>query len=399
MRLPFFIISLSLTSLAFAESKFPMGDGLEKWGLLIKVPESELSLRLGGRLQSLATIKTDEDASGNTETSQDFYARRVRFQFEAELPKDITFTMDVRNDNANKNDGGEQKFNVGDAYAQIPLSKTQDSSHALRLYRAKVDVSRTQTVSSSEITFINRPFVADEAAQFVNHNRRAMNVQLLGHFHKKISYQLALGDGVYGEEFSDALGNAVAGIERQNYMIGGKLRFHPFEGWEGLKLTETYFGEGKHFTVGAGFFNTSNIEVEFTEGGLTRTISRNLTNVEISSHYEGWFLTGEYFHFDGVVENHEAPSLNVGKSEGWYVQGEKVFPSFHYIAPFVRYEKWDRFLTSGDYLSTDQLYGVNWYLNGNRFKVNVAYEHTKNGDDTGLANESDAYHIGTAWHF
>lgn len=393
------LISVLLVSAANAQTKFPMGNGVDKWGLPIKIPESDLALRLGGRFQSLATISTNEDQNGDKTTKQDFFARRVRFQFEAILPNKIIYYMDVRNDNANKNDGGEQKFNVGDAYAQIPLSDSGNSAHALRLYRAKVDVARTETVSSSEILFVNRPFIADEAANFVSHNRRATNAQLIGHFFKKMTYQVVIGDGVFSEAFNDAQGNEVNAIERQNFMVGGKLRFSPFEGWADLKPTETYFGEGKHFSFGAGFFNTSNINIEATDGGLTETISRNLTNFEISAHYKDWFITSEYFIFDGVVENHEAANLNVGKSEGYYVQGEKVFPDFHFLAPFARYEKWDRFLSGGDYLTTDKLYGVNWYLNGNRFKLSLAYEHTDNGDDTGRPKESEAYHLASSWHF
>jgi hypothetical protein len=397
MKLSFLLLTLLFATQAYSQTKFPMGDGMEKWGLPIVIPESEIALRLGGRYQSLASITTTEDEDGNSFTKQDFFSRRVRFQFEAVLPNKILFNMDIRNDNANRGDAGEQKFNIGDAYVQIPLSTSNDSVHALRLYRAKVDVSRTQTVSSSELIFVNRPFVADEAAQFVNHNRRATNVQVVGQVSKKLTYQLALGDGVQSDAFNDAQGNSLVSIERQNFMVGGKLRFHPFEGWSDLKPSETYFGEGKLFSFGAGFFNTSNINIEATNA--TDTISRNLTNFEATANYHGWFLTGEYFIFDGVVENHEAQALNVGKSEGYYIQGEKVLPDFHFLAPFARYEKWDRFLSGGDYLTVDKLYGVNWYLNGNRFKVSLAYQHTDNGDDTGLSKESEAYHIATAWHF
>ncbi|MFP5386686.1 MAG: hypothetical protein ACLGHN_11445, partial [Bacteriovoracia bacterium] len=322
-----------------------------------------------------------------------------RFQFEAMLPRDILFYMDVRNDNANAGDRGEQSFNIGDAFVQYPLVKTDNYAHAVRLFRAKVDVSRTETVSSSEILFVNRAFIADEAAQFVNHNRRATNVQLIGNFLEKVAYQVAIGDGVQSDRFHDARGEDIQTIERQNFMIGGKLRFFPFPGWADLKPTETYFGKGKHFSIGAGFFNTSNIFIE-NANGVNDTVSRNLSNVEISGHYEEWFFSGEYFIFDGVIENHNVTTnYNTGKSEGWYVQGEKVFPHFYWLAPYIRYEKWDRFITSGDYLTTDQLYGLNWYLNGNRFKMSLAYEVTTNGNDTGMADRSEAYHWSTAWHF
>ncbi|MFP5387605.1 MAG: hypothetical protein ACLGHN_16130, partial [Bacteriovoracia bacterium] len=93
-------LCLLISTNLYAETKFPMGDGLNKWGLPIKFPESDLALRLGARFQSLATIRTNEENNSST-TSSDFQSRRVRFQFEAMLPRDILFYMDVRNDNAN----------------------------------------------------------------------------------------------------------------------------------------------------------------------------------------------------------------------------------------------------------------------------------------------------------
>src|SRR5690606_28207045 len=102
-------LSLLVSSPLLAQTKFPLGNGVDKWGVPLKVPESELSLRLGARFQSLATIQHEDG-----ETEQDFQARRVRFQLEATLD-DIKFNMDIRNDRANADDNGEETFNVGDA--------------------------------------------------------------------------------------------------------------------------------------------------------------------------------------------------------------------------------------------------------------------------------------------
>lgn len=382
-------LAVLISAPLFAQTTFPLGNGLDKWGVPLKVPQTELSLRLGARLQSLTTVRRE-----GGENDQDFQARRVRFLFEAELEK-FRYYMDIRNDSSNADDKGEQNFNIGDAYVEWPLSE----NHLLRLFRAKVDVSRTESASSAELLFVNRPFVADEAAVFVNHNRRATNVQLLGNFAKKMSYQIVAGDGVQSGDFNDASGEAIESIERQNFMVGAKLRFHPFSGWEDLDPSETYFGEGQHFSFGIGFFNTSKINL-INENSVEEEVSRNLTNFELSTHYRKWFLSAEYFIFDGVIEDHTvSTSFNKGKSEGWYVQGEKVFPEFHFLAPFARYESWDRFLASSDHLTIDQLYGLNWYLNGNRFKISLAYEKTENGKDSALPEESEAYHFATAWQF
>lgn len=372
-----------------AATRFPLGNGVEKWGLPIKLPNQELGLRIGARFQSLATVGPEE---------QDFQARRVRFQFEANLPNDITYYMDVRNDQANEDDKGERNFQVGDAYVQVPLETKSSFNSILRLYRAKVDVSRTQTVSSTSLIFVNRPKVSDEAAQFVSQARRASNAQLVGDLWGKIYYQVVIGDGVQSERFLDAKSKKISRIDGQKFMMGGRLRFSPINGWEDLKVTETYFGKGQHLSFGAGYFNTSDIQT-VNATSIEQTVSRNLLNVEATFHYKEWSLFSEFFNFDGVVEDHSVANFNKGSSDGWFVQGEKLFTEFYYLAPFIRYETWDRFRDSGDYLSETQLYGINWYANGNRFKMSFAYEHSTNEEDTGLANVADSYHVATAWHF
>lgn len=383
------VLLLFASTLTFAQEDFPLGDGMEKWGVPLQIPNSPLNLRLGARFQSLATIGPDE---------QDFQARRVRFQFEASFPNKILYYMDIRNDNANEDDKGERNFSIGDAYISVPMLDTETNKLSFRLYRAKVDVARTETVSSAEILFVNRPKVADEAAQFVSHNRRASNVQLLGQFKKFLTYQIVAGDGVYSGRFIDAKSQSITKIEKQNFMVGGKLRFSLIPGWEDWRPTETYFGKGKHFSFGVGHFNTSKIETLNTNGSVNQ-VSRNLTNVELSAHYKEWSFFSEYFHFDGVIEDHKSSIFNKGRGEGYYVQGEKIFRNFHFIAPFARFESWDRFQGSGDYLSRDEIFGINWYANGNRFKLSLAYERSWNGADTTLDEDSESYHLATAWHF
>lgn len=392
-----FICLVFISAAASGQTKFPLGNGVDKWGVPLKVPESELTLRLGARFQSLATIEKEEDLDAKSEsTSQDFQSRRIRFQLQADLGTRGAFYMDVRNDNANEDDNGERNFSVGDAYVQVPLR--EGTTHFIRLYRAKVDVARSETVSSSELLFLNRPFVADEAAQFVSHNRRATNAQMLGHFNKKLSYQVVVGDGVFSERFKDAKGQAVDDIEKQNFMLGAKVRFHPFEGWEDLRQSETYFGEGQHFSVGIGGFNTSNIRI--VEGANNGTVSRNLINAEISAHMGEWSFSSEYFKMMGVIEDHAAASFNKGSGEGWYVQGEKLFADFHFLAPFARYENWNRFVESGDYETESNLFGLNWYLNGNRFRVSLAYQVDNLGRSiSGSKERNEAFHLASMWHF
>ncbi|MCM2350908.1 MAG: OprO/OprP family phosphate-selective porin [Bacteriovoracaceae bacterium] len=383
------------SALAETKTKFPLGNGEKQWGVSLNPPESAFDVRLGARFQALASLTRDEGTSGDRQSSQDFYGRRVQLHLQADHSSGTTFYMDLRNDNVNKEDNGEGNFKVGAAYAVIPLRGFPE--HYLQLYRAKVDVSRTETISSAKLLFINRPYVADEAAQFVSHNRRAMNVQLNGRTENKFFYHLVVGDGVHGNEFNDASGNGVDRIERQNFMVGGRVRYNPISGWEYLELTENYFGEGKHFTVGGGVFNTSNIR--FQQGPVEESVSRTLISTEFSFHYREFSFSSEYFHMNGVIEDHNAPILNQGKSEGYYFQSEWVFTRFHYLAPFARYEKWDRFIGTKDFETQGTLWGLNWYLNGNRFRVSLAYEEVLSGNAVANSSKVQVLHLASLWRF
>ena len=251
----------------------------------------------------------------------------------------------------------------------------------LRAFRAKVHVSRSETVSSSKILIPNRAYIADEAAQFVSHNRRASNIQLLGN-HNNFSYQVVLGDGVHKSKFYDSKGSSLSSgsIDRQSVMYGGKIRVNPFSNWKNVKKTETYFAEGKHFSIGAGFFSLPKIEYQNSSGSQVDELSRSLLNFDATFHYKNLSIQTEFFKFDGVVKDFSADKKVVGKSDGFYIHGEYVLDNFYYISPFFRVETWDKFKSEENYDLMSQIIGVNWYLKGNQIRVGLMYQ--RNGFDS-----------------
>lgn len=330
-------------------------------------------LKAGIRLQGTFENKETNYADPlEADTSlQDGYLRRVRFEIAAGFDEYSSFVMDVRNDKANFEDKGEEGFNVGDAYVQI--KKPFDTSLVnFKLYRAKIDVSRTETVKSSYVIAYDRPKVADEAAQFISENRRAANVQMFGDWNKKVHYQVAVGDATASESAVDAAGAKLSGdIEDQNFFYGGKLILSPFDGWEETERTETYFGQGKHFAVGVGYWKADGINYK-TDDELPIDTDHTLVNYELSAHYKNAFIQAEYFDFDGVVKGWTANET--GKSSGWYVTGEYVMPELSYLAPFVRYEEWDKYEDSDGYDYTSKMAGINWYVRGNTTKVGLVLQ-------------------------
>ena len=292
--------------------------------------------------------------------------------------------MDIRNDKADYQDKGGGQFKVGDAYLKIK-KPFGTSLINFKFFRAKIDVARVETVKSAWLIHPDRPHVADFAAEFISHGRRATNAQIYGDWNKKIHYQIAVGDATYSGKFFDALGedlsSAGGGIIEQDYFYGGKIILSPIPGWEEKRKTETYFGVGKHISAGIGYWKVPKIKYKDNSG--THTISRKLINYEFSTHYKGAFVEYEYFDFDGVERDFTDTVFQLGKSKGWYIVGEYVFPQLYYIAPFVRYESWDKWEGNGDYKLKSKIIGLNWYLRGNTIKAGIAYQKDDYGKDIG----------------
>lgn len=345
----------------------------------------DMWLKAGVRIQgSFVNLQTDYNDVTKSDTDlMDSYLRRVRFEVAAGFNKMTSFVMDVRNDKANYGlSNGEGTFNVGDAYVKI--KKPFDTSLVnFKLYRAKIDVSRTETVKSARTIVYDRPHIADEAAQYISHNRRATNAQMYGDYKKKIHYQVAFGDATHNSKLKDSTGaKATGSAEDQSYFFGGKVVLSPFDGWEEKKKTETYFGEGKHFSLGAGYWNVLTTKGK-TDANADYNLNHELINIEASGHYEGLFAQAEYFKFKDVVKDWSAATIEKGKSDGWYATSEYVMKELNYIAPFVRYETWDKYKGGGDYTLTSKMAGINWYLMGNTIKAGLIYQEDEYGKDIG----------------
>lgn len=234
--------------------------------------ETDINMKIKAQDDPNMWLKAGVRIQGTFEKSDDVYdayLRRVRFEISAGFNQWTSFVMDIRNDKANYENKGEESFNVGDAYLNIK-EPFNSSLLNVKLYRAKIDVSRTETVKSAHVIAYDRPYVADEAAQFITHNRRGTNAQIYGDWNKKVHYQLAVGDGVYSGKLKDAKGKSFAGsdFEQKSFFYGGKVIVSPFDGWEEKSRTETYFGKGKHFEMGIAYWKSSSINYADAVSGL-----------------------------------------------------------------------------------------------------------------------------------
>ncbi|MGB5965041.1 MAG: hypothetical protein WBG65_05860 [Sulfurimonadaceae bacterium] len=366
----------------------------------------DMWIKLGVRIQgTFENWKTDYANPAEADTNNwDAYLRRTRFEVAAGFTKHISYVMDIRNDKVNYQDKGEQTFNVGDAYLKI--SKPFDTSLVnFKLYRGKIDVSRTETVKSAYVLHYDRPHVADEAAQYITHNRRGTNAKMYGDWKKKIHYEVAAGDGVHSGKFVDASGDKFGGtnFSQESFFYGGKVVLSPFDGWEETKRTESYFAQGKHFEIGAAYWMSP--DITFTDRfGAQQNIDHELINLEMSAHYKGAFVQAEYFQFDGVLNNNwndlTATATETGKSNGWYATGEYVIEQLGYLAPFVRYEKWNKWEEEDGYDLESKIAGLNWYLRGNTTKVGLVYQEDTYGENLKDGEHTDTrMKLTTQWFF
>lgn len=361
--------------------------------------DPDMKFFLGIRYMGTGEYSSSEPISGGPSDSEwDFYGRRVRLEAGASFGKNIKFVMDLRNDRSNQDDRGEQKFNVGDAKVTFKKIFFNNSLLNAAMYRAKVDVSRSETVKSAFLINYDRAAIADSAANWISENRRASNFQLFGDWKKKVHYSLAVGDGVSSSGFRDAKGNRAAEIGGQsNPMFGGKIRFSPFDGWEETKRTETYFGQGKHLSLGLGHFLLNGVDFE-TADGKSGLVDRELTNAEFSAHYKGVFFQAEYFDFGGAVADFEAENLQFGDSKGWYALAEYVMPDLYFLSPFVRYDKWDTFSDLDGFERETLSLGLNCYLRGNTSKVGLVYERDEREENIG-GKDTDTFRVISQFFF
>ncbi len=356
----------------------------------------DMWLKVGVRVQgTMESKQVDYKGSGKVdEDINDAYLRRVRLEIAAGFGHGISYVMDIRNDKSNYGiENKEGQFSVGDAYLKI--KKPFDTSLVnFKLYRGKIDVSRTETVKSARVIAYDRPYVADIAAQYISFNRRGANIQMYGDWEKKVHYQVAFGSATSPSKIKDAIdGKSSSFVDSsdQSFFYGGKVVLSPFDGWEEKKRTETYFGRGKHFEIGAAYWSVPSMKgtVDAAGTNVAYDLNHELINLEASMHYKGLFLQAEYFDFKDAVESWDVPAnteLNTGDSSGWYVTGEYVMPEYGYIAPFFRYEDFDKFEDADDATVTSAMVGLNWYLMGNSIKAGLYYQKDNYGVDA--ANNS-----------
>lgn len=321
------------------------------WGTKIKIADK--SLKVGGRIQGMGEL-----SDGN----QDLFLRRLRLNTSFNFLKDHKVVYDIRNDKANKD--GEKGFVIGDAYWQYKRNDLK-----LKFYRAKVDVSYSQTSSSKNLFNPTRAIVSDHAASFVVQNRRATNIQINGAL-GKLHYHAVIADGVVAEDLEDVNGNAIDSINSQKFTFGGKLRYFFFGDGS---IQDTFFGKHDTFSLGAGLFHNDQIKVKNTHGLSSFSITRDLLNVDLSLSFKSFRLLTEYFEMQGDIYDLTASARSniLADSTGHYAQVEYVFGKW---APYIRYENFNRNKSISSTSLRSKTIGINYYKDLEALRFGAAFQ-------------------------
>lgn len=335
-------------------------EGKEDWGLTLETGTS--TIRIGGRLQGIAGFNLSEG-------KQDLYLRRARVNLQYETKDDHIISLDLRNDNSNKDDGGEGKLLFGDAYYEMPI-RNLGILKDLTLFRAKVDVSFSQTASSKNLIHPNRESSSEYASNFIVHNRRANNIQVNGE-NNWMTFQLAIADGVQSDALTSAFGNvSINSITKQSLTFGGKARFYLWNP-ENKKapIQETFYKKMRTLSFGLGYFYNPQITYLLSNGSKISD-SRALYNFDFSFAFDNLRLVGEYFIFEGDTIN--LAQSKIGQSHGGYMRGEYLFGK---IAPYFGLNIFKRDKDFDQSFEKSQLIGINYYENGVNSRYGISYKN------------------------
>lgn len=332
---------------------------------------------IGGRLQGIL-------ASESATESQDMNLRRVRVNLKYRPWEGHSFVYDVRNDKSNTGDKSDGQFAIGDAYWQIDIN--ENTINNIRLFRAKVDVSYSQTSSSKDLFNPTRALVSEYASDYVVSNRRAVNIQANGNV-GNLAYQVVISDGIDSNEFDIASGAdstvKVEDIAHQKLTYGAKLRYF-FQGdAKKNKSKDTFYGKATLVSFGVGFF--ANDRVTFSlDNNREVGLSRSLLNVELSIAHGGFRILSEYFQFtDDIVDLNQTDSKDmVDSSDGYFAQAEYTFENK--LAPYIGIEYFDQSHDATILENRAQLVGLNYYKMDKNQRFGIVFKKSEVETNAGI---------------
>ncbi|MFQ5646570.1 MAG: porin [bacterium] len=331
------------------------------------------SLNLSTRLQFLYTFKTYENKAGKDDV-QDFNIRRMRFQADGNMFKDVDYKFEF---NADK----MKSLSMKDAWVGLKHLKYA----RFRIGQFKSPFSRQRITSSSKLQIIERSPIQ------ILYPGRDMGIEMSGkNIGKMFDYAVALLSGVGNKRQFHSTDN-------EYFLTDGRVAFHPLGE---IKHSE---GDTKHtdnfrFELAGNFlfaphqkaFGEEDTDTMFNNmavygvSNLADLPEGDTVNVgpEFSVVYKGFSLLSEAYWAQFMPDwstydqpEHGAPSTKRDiKTFGAFVQGGAfIIPKTLELAGRFDYLDVDtKQFNDGDDLRS-YTGGINYYIHGHKYKLQANY--------------------------
>ncbi|HZX49235.1 MAG TPA: porin [Nitrospirota bacterium] len=381
---------LSLTTASFAQD-FRMGD--ETKGLKVKISDDtdiSIRIRMQPRVDSGDLIASKDGRS--YESEMDMYLRRIRLEMDGKLVSDLKFNLTFEGDkNGIRGKESASKSNeVKVLYAYLDYKFADEAN--LRFGKAKLPFSRVSLTSSSKQLLIERP-VSTEAAKKLFDDYYQTNAMLHGSFAEGvIAYNIDRADGWENGNYLNGKDATEGKVFKADPLYIARIEVSP-PGLVEKSKSDAHLGQGRHLTLGLSYATQKSIDYSHfgstynaTTGKTTETASNNdedrsLIGADISAHFGGLTLQGEYIAWK---IDYSAVGKDAKEPKGLYVQAGYFIPGLN-IEPVARYEVYDHnsnaAATADNTKEKDTTIGVNWYGKGHSFKVGANWVHSTYEDN------------------
>ena len=337
-----------------------------KDNLYLKTTDNSFRLDIYGYGQFRYTYQTND--STGAEDLSNFQVQRTRLGFKGYAGSDkLKYQMLL----SASQSGEFDKVSLLDWFVDYGHSKEL----GIRAGQFKVPYSTSFTISASELQFIERTQV-DSNFRLDRDN----GVNLYG---KVLDSMLTYNIGAYNGEGRNKSNpdNGMLYAARLMFEPFGEYAYHESDNEISDKLLMLVSAAYAVSNDQAGSTNTNlNVRLATTALGISEVTG---SNAFVGAKYRGASVHGEYFK--RVIDPQKQGASNES-SEGYYIQGG------YFVAPKIievaaRYEYFDPNKDSGSDLRQEYGFGVNWFVNNHRNKIQADFFKIK--DEAGKTKQGE----------
>lgn len=320
-------------------------------GVTVANEAGNLSLNVRARIQARFT-ETVSDTH-----AEEFLIRRMRLSLRGKFFSN-QLEYNVQLGFANADTEPDLRLPLRDAY----VTWSPKEWFSLRFGQMKVAYARQRRTSSGTLQFADRSVATAE----LNLDRDVGVVAMLGDLPLGPS-TLSADVGVYGGDGRNRTSTA-AGV-----LVTGRLTWKPFGKFDDLPEADLERSARPRLAIGLGAAHNANSNRErSTFGGVYEDARFDTLHLgaDVSLRWHGVSLVAEWLRRDMERSTPEGGTESPRSAEGWYAQAGWLFlPKFEVVARYG--ELRPRGTDSAVERQHELGGGLNWYLQGHDFKVQL----------------------------